>query len=153
MLCNRQANHGPLQQLHVAGSQVSSILFNTCIFEAKLERKFFPHTHIIHMLNKSISVQAPLHGMWHCWGRKLRLPSPASHHHSPLQDLHLCAPVKCIYSKAGCASSPSYAELLEKHTFLSSSDPVLPGLILNCWQSNPSYSTAVSHIPGAWWAC
>lgn len=51
-----------------------------------------------------------------------------------------------------CILSFSYAELVEKHTFLSTRDPVFPGLVLNCWQSNPSYSRPVSHIPGTWWA-
>lgn len=82
-----------------------------------LREKNFPHVHITHMLNKSISVPALVHGLWHRWGRKLRLPSPASHHHSPLQDLHSYAPMRCIYNQAHCASSPSYAELIEMHTF------------------------------------
>lgn len=143
---------GPYSNCILLDPRSPQYYFTHVVFEAQPEGKKFPHVHITHMLNKSISVAALVHGLGHCWGRKLRLLSPASHHHNPLQDLHSYAPIKYIYNQACCASSPSYAELTEKHIFLSTSDPVLPGLVLNCWQSNPSYRS-ISHIPGAWWAC
>lgn len=116
------------------------------------EKNFLMFTLATCSINPSL-FQLLCNSLCYCWGRKLRLPSPSSHHHSSLQDWHPYAPIKCICNKACCASSASCAEFIKKHTFLSTSDPVLPGLVLNCWQSNPSYSRPVSHIPAAWWAC